>query len=259
MRRSVFLAGAVLAVVAAPLPQTMAAVNETAASPRLTASEIVEKNVAARGGLAAWRAVQTLSMTGSMEAGGKENPALPFMLEMKRPHKTRLEIEFAGKSAVQVYDGNHGWKVRPFLGRNEVESFTPDELKAAAFEADLDGILIDYAAKGERIDLVGVEKVNGRDAYHLKVARTGGNTRSVWVDAETFLEAKIEGLPRRLDGKDRPVEVALSDYRPEQGLVVPHVLETTVVGMKKAKPRKITIDSVVVNPGLDESRFAKPE
>jgi hypothetical protein len=36
----------------------------------LTAAEIVTKNVAARGGLEAWRAVKTMSLSGKMGAGG---------------------------------------------------------------------------------------------------------------------------------------------------------------------------------------------
>jgi hypothetical protein len=69
--------------------------------------------------------------------------------------------------------------------------------------------LVDYAAKGTRIDLDGIEKVDGRDAYKLKLTLKNGEAMHVWIDAETFLEAKIEGTPRRLDGKYHPVEVYL--------------------------------------------------
>ena len=37
----------------------------------------------------------------------------------------------AGDTAVQVFDGQQGWKLRPFLGRREVEAFTPAELAQA--------------------------------------------------------------------------------------------------------------------------------
>src|SRR5262249_40034513 len=149
---------------------------------------VVEKNIAARGGLNAWRAVRTLSWAGKMDAGGNSQRSLkvpgmppppaakepraqlqsPFVMEMMRTRKSRLEIEFAGQTAVQVYDGTQGWKVRPFLNRHEVEPFTPAELEAAATQADLDGALVDYAAKGTRVELEGVEQVEGRDAYKLK-------------------------------------------------------------------------------------------
>src|SRR6201998_1977013 len=90
-----------------------------AASPQppanLTAAQIVEKNVSAKGGLQAWRPVQTISFSGKMDAGGKAKVQLPFVLEKKRPGKTRIELVFANDTAVQVYDGVNGWKMRPYL------------------------------------------------------------------------------------------------------------------------------------------------
>src|SRR2546421_5627524 len=50
---------------------------EAAETSQLTADQIVEKNVTARGGLRAWREGQTLSMTGKMDAGGNNRPTIP--------------------------------------------------------------------------------------------------------------------------------------------------------------------------------------
>src|SRR5450631_1933002 len=150
--------------------RAMAADGKTAHAD-LSAAQIVEKNIAARGGLQAWRSVQAMSWAGKMDAGGgsinrsrrmgqrrpgrgskmestdnkdaamngqaDKQAQLPFVLEMKRPSKSRVEIQFAGKTAVQVYDGTNGWKVRPYLNRNDVEPFTAEELK---FEAGKGGV-----------------------------------------------------------------------------------------------------------------------
>ena len=115
----------------------------------LSAAQIAEKNVAARGGLEAWRAVNTLTMSGEMDAGGKQDTKLPFVFSLKRPHKSRLEIRFQNQTAVQTYDGTQGWKLRPFLGRNDADPFMADEAKSAAAADELDGPLVDYARKGE--------------------------------------------------------------------------------------------------------------
>jgi outer membrane lipoprotein-sorting protein len=230
-----------------------------AASPtatNLTAAQIVEKNASAKGGLQAWRAVQTISFTGRMDAGGKAKVQLPFVLEKKRPRKTRVELVFANDTAVQVYDGVNGWKLRPFLGRKDVEPYSPEELKSAAFESDLDGPLLDYATKGNTVELEGVEKVEGHDAYKLKLTMKGGLVQHIWVDAETFLEIKLEGTPRRMDGKMRPVSIYLRDYKAANGLMVPYVIETAVEGNKDT--HKMFIENVVVNPKLEDSLFTKP-
>jgi hypothetical protein len=217
-------------------------------------------------------------MKGKMQAGGnnrsswsipgakKEAPLppprpteqveLPFVMDLERGHKQRIEIQFNGQTAVQVYDGTHGWKLRPFLNRHQVENFTPEELKSASTQADLDGLLIDYAAKGSKVELSGVDQVQGHNAYNLKVTDKNGNARHVWVDAETFLEMKVEGTPRRLDGKYHPVSTYLRDYRSVNGLMMPYFLETAVEGVKDNE--KIEVETIVSNPKLDETKFAMP-
>ncbi|MGC2195749.1 MAG: hypothetical protein WA628_13820 [Terriglobales bacterium] len=252
----------------------------------LTAAQVVEKNVSARGGLQAWRAVHTISWSGKLDAGAGDSAArsrrftqghmaptsstepakmadgdkqvqLPFVYEMKRPRKSRMEIEFAGKTAVQVYDGANGWKVRPYLNRNDVEPFTPDEAKAESEKADLDGYLVDYAAKGTKVDLDGMEKVEGHDAYKLKVTNKSGHVQYVWVDAQSFLDVKVSGTPRRMDGKMHNVVIYQRDFRNVQGLMVPFVLETAVEGYRET--HKTVLETVAVNPKLDDSLFVKPQ
>jgi hypothetical protein len=260
----------------------------------LSAAEIAEKNVAARGGLQAWRAVQTMTLEGKMGAGGNqratlsvpvpggrkaqnglqgirqrpvEEVQLPFVMDLARPHKSRVELEFKGQTAIQVYDGTSGWKLRPFLNRLEVEPYTADEMKTSSKQAELDGPIVDYAAKGTRIELDGIEKVEDRDTYKLKLTLKSGDVTHVWVDAQTFLEAKIEGTPRRLDGTNHPVEVYYRDYRNVNGLEIPFVLETRVLPVSKnalgmrdtpVPPEKALIEKVVINPKLDAARFSKP-
>jgi outer membrane lipoprotein-sorting protein len=246
---------------------------QPASLPSMSAAQIVDRNVAARGGLAAWRGVQTMTWKGKMGAGGttyssvtpagkletKTRPEvmLPFKLDYKRPLKSRLELDFNGQTAVQVFDGAQGWKLRPYLGKSTWDAYTPDELKLAAAEPGIDGLLIDYAAKGSRVEAAGTDTVEGHAAYRLKVTLKDGRARTVWVDGQSFLELKIEGEPRKLDGRPRNVEIFPRDYRPEQGLVIPHVLETAVQGVKNTE--KINIESVAVNPPLADTQFAKPQ
>lgn len=251
----------------------------------LTAPQIVEKNIAARGGLQAWRGLQTMTWTGKMDAGGGDSAArsrrvalapsstnhpainppegkteqvqLPFTLYMKRGRKSRIELEFAGKKPVQVYDGTNGWKYRPFLNREDVEPFTSDELKSEAQKSDLDGPLVDYAAKGTKVESAGVEKVEGHDCYKLKLTSKSGDVQYVWIDTQSFLDVKVSGTPRRMDGKMHNVYIYQRDFKTVQGLVLPQVLETAVDGYRDT--HKMVIESLVINPKLDDSLFKKPQ
>jgi len=250
--RRLLLACGILAV----LPASAARAAETKRATGLSAAQIAEKNVAARGGLQAWQAVRTLKISGEMDAGGKSEAKLPFALFLKRPHKTRLEITFAGKNAVQTYDGAQGWKLRPFLNRDDVEPFKPSELQAAASAAELDGPLVDYVAKGTRIELAGTEKVEGKKTYKLKLTLKSGEQRFLWVDAGTFLDTKISGDGRKLDGRPHQVAIYSRDYRTVDGLKIPFVQETVVEGLKQS--HKIVVKAVLVNPPLQDALFAKP-
>ncbi|HEX4152445.1 MAG TPA: hypothetical protein VHY75_09605 [Steroidobacteraceae bacterium] len=259
------------------------------AAAKLSADQIVAKNVAARGGIAAWHTVQTMSWTGTMEAGSGDSTSrsvqfaqeamvpktrrqiaarapektepvkqvqLPFVVDMKRPTYSRIEIQFAGKTAVQVYDGQHGWKLRPFLNRNDVEPFTADELKQSAGKWELDGPLLDASAKGTKVELEGTEMVEGREAYRLKLTPSSGVGQHIWIDAQNFLDVKVEGTARRMDGKMRTVWIYQRDFRQEQGVMVPHVLETAVDGYPDT--HKMVIRKVAVNPAFSDNLFAKP-
>jgi hypothetical protein len=183
---------------------------------------------------------------------------LPYRLEMKRPLKTRLEIDVNGKTAVQIYDGVHGVKIRPYLGRDAAEPYTPAELELAAAEQELDGPLVDHERKGTKVALDGIDKVNGSDAYKLKLTFKNGTVRHVWIDATSFLDVKMDGS-RHLDGKTHIIETYLKNYKPVNGLMFPMQTETVIQGVPGST--KITVATVSVNPTLDDGRFnavAKP-
>ena len=247
--------------------------------PALSAQQIVDRNVAARGGAPAWKAVQTMSYSGKLEAGKKRplptgdtsakrsarqqqedlakvTPVeLPFLFEYKRGRKQRLEVQFNGQTAVQVYDGTSGWKVRPFLANKAAQPFSAEEARIAAEQPDLDGPLMDYAAKGTRVEAEGVEAVEGHDNYKLKLTFKDGQVRHLWIDGQTFLESRIDGV-RTMDGKPRTVWSYYRDYRSVNGLMIPYAMETSVQGVPDSE--RMRVDTVALNTKMDDALFAKP-
>jgi hypothetical protein len=281
-------------LVSVGLAHAVAVAQSKPAPAGLSVAQIVDKHVAARGGLQAWRDVQTLSVSGKLDAGTPDSiersarlarqgvgasvkraeraaaaesdkaaaaqaqqVQLPFRLEMKRPRKSRLEIDFASKTAVQVYDGQNGWKLRPYLNRDDVEPFTAEEAKSEEAKADLEPPLVDYAAKGSRVALEAMEPVDGHNAYKLKLTLKNGDVQHIWVDAQSFLDVKAEGVPRRMDGKMRTVWIYQRDFRAVQGLMVPYLYETANEG--NPHTHRMVIESVAVNRTLEDARFAKPQ
>jgi outer membrane lipoprotein-sorting protein len=267
-----------------------ASVVSTAAPAGMSAAQIIARNVAARGGEAAWRNVQGIEFIGKMDAarprpeikGTLDDPQpstahrprpgsaagssvagtskaeavqVPYRLELKRPHKSRVEIDVQGQTAVQVYDGTSGWKLRPFLGQSNAEPFTPEELKLASNEPELDGLLINAESKGTRVSVEGSETIEGHSNYRLKLQFKNGDVRHLWIDAGTFLESRVDGV-RKFNGKPRTTYTYFRDYHTVDGVSIPYVLATTIEGQHTTD--KIVVDKVVINPELPDSRFAMP-
>lgn len=230
---------------------------ESASPQKLTAEQIVERNVAARGGLKAWRSVQTLVWIGHLQSEHAPLPNMGFILEQKRPNKTRFQLIGMNEKAVRVFDGTQGWKLRPTRnGQPEGQPYALEELRFAQAGPGLDGPLIDYAAKGSTVALNGVEVLQGHEAYHLSVHLSSGETDHVWIDAKTFLDLRYDRPSSGSLPTSHPVSVVYGDYRSVDGLQIPSVLQTGDTNLGSS-PDKMTIDRIVVNSPLEDATFTK--
>jgi hypothetical protein len=223
---------------------------------KLSAAEIVAKNVAARGGFDAWRKVETMVWIGHIESLHAPVPSLPFTLEQKRPNKTRLQINTAGEKSVRAFDGAHGWKMHGPRGPPEVQPFKPQELKFAQAGHGIDGPLIDSRTNGHPVTLEGLDEIGGRKAYHLSVRPAKGGNEDVWVDAETWLDIRYDRMADVPAGAPRRVSATYGDYRTVEGLRIPFLIETG--GGQGATPDRMQIERVALNAPLDDSTFENP-
>ena len=223
-------------------------------APAQTVEEVLAKNFEAKGGLGKIRAVQSMRITAKMTIGpGMEAPA---MIEQKRGDKVRLDITFQGMTLTpMVLNGSTGWKLMPIQGNPNPESLSPEEMKDAVEQADMDGFLVDYKTKGHTVESLGKEKMEGTDAYKLKVTLKSGDVRTVYIDTDSNLEIKIESKNTRR-GAEVEGDTILGDYKEVDGLVIPHSIDS---GQKGAPGRQvITITKVEINPKLDDARFVMP-
>jgi hypothetical protein len=128
-------------------------------------------------------------------------------------------------------------------------------MKVAASQQEIDGLLIDAAAKGSSVQIEGMDRVNGVRAYKLKVALCNGGVRRVWVDASTFLDIKVDGV-KEVGGRSLTMTTLLGDYRRVDRVMIPFIMETHGKGQKEFE--KIVIEKVAINSYLPDARFAKP-
>jgi len=214
---------------------------------------LIARNVAARGGANAWRNVGSLQLTGKMDLG--QGLHVPYVIKQKRPGKMCLEFDFDNQTAAQCLDGQTGWKRLPFMGRTTPEAMTEKEVSEMAGASSLDGLLFDSSKRGYNVELIGQESVDDKTTTKLKVTLPGGAVRWVYLDEETGLEVKIEAM-RALRGKQRLVETWYFDWQPIDGLLISRRQETRYEGDKES--HFVTVESVNVNPPLEDARFAMP-
>jgi outer membrane lipoprotein-sorting protein len=143
----------------------------------------------------------------------------------------------------------------PFMGKKDPELMSADEAKEMEETADLDGPLMDYKDKGNQVELLGKEKVEGTDAYKLKVTLKNGDIQTVYIDADSFLSIKEE-TKRTVRGTDHDVESSIGDYKEVDGIVFPFAVESGVKG--GTEKQKITISKIELNVPVDDAIFKMP-
>jgi hypothetical protein len=180
---------------------------------------------------------------------------LAYMQIKKRPDESRTEASLQGMTQIEAYDGKEGWRVSPFFGRRDPERMSADDVKALVEDAELDGPLVDWQAKGNTVEYLGTEDVDGTPAHKLKVTRKNGDVSFVYLDPDHFLEIRIL-TQRTRHGAYEEVETDLGDYEKAGGVFVPTSIE---FGRKGAPDKqRIIIDKVEANVPVDDTIFHFP-
>lgn len=218
----------------------------------VTVDELISKNIQAKGGIEKIKAIRSLRQSGKIQLGSN---SLGFVALNKRSDMVRTEVSWQGLTAITAYDGSIGWRVSPFRGRTDPEKIAADDLKSLQLDADIDGPLVDYKAKGNTVEYLGVEDVDGTDAHKIKVTLKNGNVRTIYLDPDYFLEIRWIDQTR-IRGAENEQQTDLGNYEQVNGVYFPYSIE---VG-EKGQPadQKITFEKVEVNVDLDDAIFHFP-
>jgi outer membrane lipoprotein-sorting protein len=213
-----------------------------------TVDEIVEKHVAALGGLDKINAVNTIVTERSIAVQGMEIPSKTTLVVGK---SVRSESTIMGNLMIQVVDGGKGWMIRPAMmgGTGEPEDMAADQVKQMISQLDPFGGLVGYKEKGNKVELVGKEKVDKKDVFHLKVTTRDAQVIDEYLDAESYLVTKVKVS---MNGQDS--EINLSDYKPVEGIQFANSLD---VSSPQGMVTLIT-NKTVLNGKVDEALFKKP-
>ena len=214
-----------------------------------TVDELVTKHVAALGGSDKLAGVKSLVIESTLSVNGMDIPSKTMVVVGK---SMRSETSVMGSSMVQVIDGNSGWMIRPAMmgGSGDPEDMPAEMVKQQIDQLYPFGALVGYQEKGYQVELVGKEKVDGKDTYHLKITGKDGQVTDEYLDAMTYLVSKVQR--KSTDGK--PGELLLSNYKEVDGIKFPQTME---IAGGQMGTLTFTTDKVKVNAPIDEKLFKK--
>ncbi len=218
-----------------------------------TAEELVNKNSEAKGGIDKIKAIKSMRMTGKLTGGGGFTAVTGQ--DNLRPNLVRETFSLQGMTSVQAYDGTHGWQIQPFGGHKDPELMGEDDLQDLLFDADFDGPLVDYKEKGNTVEYLGHDVVDGDDALRLKVTLKDGDIIYYYLDPDTYLEIRKE-YQVFIRGSVRETVVDLGSYKPVAGVMFPF----SIAQGAKSNPgaQTTTVEKMEVNVPIEASEFALP-
>lgn len=218
-----------------------------------TADELVNKNIQAKGGLDKIKAIKSIRMTGKMTAGGGFSAQVGQ--ENQRPNLVRSTFSLQGMTAITAYDGATGWEIEPFGGHKDPQLLGEDTMRGVLRDADFDGPLVDYREKGNTVEYLGHDVVDGDDALRLKVTLKNGDIIYYFLDPDTYLEIRKE-VQENIRGSIRESVSQMGSYKPVAGVMFPF----SVSQGSKEDPdsQTTTIEKIEVNVPIDQADFAVP-
>jgi hypothetical protein len=218
----------------------------------MTLDDVVAKCIEASGGEKAYKAINTIKITGKMHVQGLEAPIIAYV---KRPDMGRIEVVFQGMQIITAFNQASGWSINPLQGETEAKKMPEDVYVKLKENLDVDHDFIDYQKKGHTLELMGKEELEGTPVFKIKMVKKSGDIKYMFIDAEYFLVVKQISKVKRGENEIESVEI-LGDYREENGIMMAHSTETKV---NDKTVQQSTIEKVEVNLPMDDMLFQMPE
>ncbi len=226
------------------------------AVPMSVEQELIESHIAAQGGLEVIRSVESMQMTGEFEMPSF-GMTMPMTITLKRPSKVHVRVDVAamGAEVINAYDGETAWENNPMQGG--IQKMADEQARDMKERADMDGLLVDYEAKGYVVHYVGEEEVNGSNTKKLRVMRPDSSEIIVFLDAESFLRVKTETEGTNpMTGARAKTETFMMDYRDVDGMMIPFEMKVVMDGQAF---QNITFKEVKINVEVDDTIFLYPK
>ena len=196
--------------------------------------------------------IKDITWTMEMEVPSSEGSFKTTSVLYSKGERFRVEVsmegmedagvpaEMAGMTTIVIGDGTNAWIVNPMMGKSQI----PAE-EGAKYRGQWS--CSDYVPAAAEI--IGSEKIGGRDCYVLSVLDASSDYAKLWIDQNGFHLLKMEGKPQ----EGVASVIVLSDYRKVSGdFEMPF---RTEMYSGKDLISTVVVKSVEVNKGLSDDLF----
>lgn len=226
-----------------------------------TADEIIETYFENTGGREAWSSLKGIRINAKVNQGGLE---IPLEIVQMADGRTYTKITFQGMTIMQgVYDGTTSWNTN--FQTMKAEKTDEETTYNMALEAkNFPDAFLNYKEKGYTVELMGNETIDGAETFKIKLTKSPMKVDGNMVDNVSFYYFESENMvPIAVDTEVQmgPQKGAIgrntmSDYQEVEGLFFPFAMSQ---GLKDGPSQAIQIESIELNPEIDEAAFTFPE
>lgn len=226
-----------------------------------TADEIITSYFENMGGLEKLKAIEGVKMIAKVTQQGME---IPLEIVQLKDGRQMTVINFQGKELKQgVFDGETLWS-HNFMTQKAEKSDAETTANFKLNTNDFPDSFIDYKEKGYTVELLGNETIDGTQTFKIKLIKepvtVDGNQEDdiyfYFFDTENFVPIAMQSEVKIGPGKGMTQEVTFSDYQEVEGIYFPFAMTQGVKGQPSAP---ITMETIELNPTVDEGAFAFPD
>ncbi len=221
-------------------------IKEEAAMPEgITAETVISDYIEAIGGEKKLMSVKSMHQVMSMEVMGQE---ASMDISQEAPNKFALKVGMQGMiMQEQIFDGT---KLKAGgMGQSKVmtEGAEVEKMKE-------DAVMFPelyYKAKGYKMELKGIESVDGEKCYKMSVESPGGSKSTEFYSVSTSLVVRKVSSQ---DGPQGPVTVTndYKDYKAVDGIMIPHTMSVSGV---MPVPLVSSMKSIEINKPIPAGTF----
>ncbi len=226
-----------------------------------TADEIIDGYFENTGGKENWEALKGIKMIAKVNQGGLEIPLeIVFMVD----GRTYTKITIQGAVIMQgVFDGETLWNTN----FQSMQAEKSDAEQTENYKLDINDFpdaLLNYQTKGYTVELLGNETIDGTETFKIKLVKEprtvdGEKVEDVtyyYFDTEAFIPIAQDSEVKQGPQKGAIGRITQSDFLEVDGLYFPF---SQTQGIKDGPSQPLIIDSIELNPEIEDSVFAFPE